>query len=267
MIALEARGLAAPYGLEPGLDLAVEAGAVVGLVGPNGAGKSTLLRCLSGALRPTAGEVRLMGDPLPALDRRTRARRLGVMPQEEPRLEGFTVRESVELGRLPHLPRFGGLRAVDRQAVQAALEMADVAPLADRLTPTLSGGEHQRVRVARALAQGPEVLLLDEPEAHLDLGHRSALMALLVRVNRARGLTVLAALHALDVAALYCDRLVLMDRGRIVAAGPPEAVLTAERLAAVYRTAVWVEPDPITGRPRLGPRRDPDSNEDPEDGP
>lgn len=259
MIALRATGVAAPYGLEPGLDLSVEAGQIVGLVGPNGAGKSTLLRILGGALRPTAGEVTLHGDRLDALDRRTRARRLATVCQEEPRLEGFTVREAVELGRLPHLRRFGGLTAADRDAVQAALEMADVAPLSGRDAATLSGGEYQRVRIARALAQAPRTLLLDEPEAHLDLGHRTALMALLARINRARGLTVLAALHALDVAALFCDRLVLMDRGRIVATGAPAEVLTAERLAAVYGAPVWVEPGP-DGRPRLGPLRPPEES-------
>jgi len=255
--AQQAQGLVAPYGIEAGLDLTVRAGRIVGLVGPNGAGKSTLLRCLSGALRPTAGTLWLHGEPLEGLGRRARARILAVVPQEEPRLEGFTVRQAVELGRLPHLNRFGGLAAADRQAVQTALEMADVAGLADRMSTTLSGGEYQRVRIARALAQAPRTLLLDEPEAHLDLGHRAALMDLLVRVNRARGLTVLAALHALDLAALYCDELVLMDRGRVVATGTPGDVLTAERLSAIYRSPVWVEPGP-DGRPRLGPLRSAD---------
>lgn len=253
--AFSVRGLAAPYGLAPGLDLDIAAGAIVGLVGPNGAGKSTLLRCLSGALAPTAGAIALHGAPLGALDRRARARRLAVVPQEEPRLDGFTVRAAVELGRLPHLRRWRGLTPEDHRAVDAALTMADISDLADRPTGTLSGGEHQRVRIARALAQAPDTLLLDEPEAHLDLGHRVALMALLARINRRSGLTVVAALHALDVAALYCDRLVLLESGRVVAEGPPDAVLTAERVEAVYGCPVWVESDPATGRPRLGPHR------------
>lgn len=259
--ALEARGLDASYGLAAGLDLSVEAGAITGLVGPNGAGKSTLLGCLAGRLRPTAGEVWLHGERLDGLDRRTRARTLALMPQEEPRPEGFTARDVVELGRLPHLGRFGGLGEADRRAVQDGLALAGVEALAERPIETLSGGEYQRVRIARALAQAPRTLLLDEPEAHLDLGHRAALMAVLTRANRARGLTVLAALHALDVAALYCDRIVLMDRGRIVGHGTPGEVLTAPRLSAVYGCPVWVEPGP-DGRPRLGPLRDRDPREE-----
>ena len=252
--AFEVLGLTAPFGLAPGLDLALPAGRIIGLVGPNGAGKSTLLGCLSGRLTAVAGEVRLHGARLDAIDRRARARALALMPQEEPRPEGFSVRDVVELGRLPHLPRFGRLSAADHRAVRDALTLAGVDGLAGRAVETLSGGEYQRVRIARALAQAPETLLLDEPEAHLDLGHRSGLMALLARANRTRGMTVIAALHALDVAALYCDRLVLIDRGRLVAEGRPAEVLTAERLAAVYGHPVWVEPGP-DGRPRLGPLR------------
>lgn len=256
MSALEARGLRMPYGLADGLELSVPAGCIMGLVGPNGAGKSTLLRILCGALRPTGGAVRIDGEPLADIDRRRRARTLAAMPQEEPRPEGFTVREAVELGRLPHLTRFGRLGPDDHAAVDDALALAALDALAERPVETLSGGEHQRVRIARALAQAPRILLLDEPEAHLDLGHRAALMDLLVRANRSRGLTVLAALHALDVAALYCDRIALMQAGRIVAVGPPAEVLTAERIAAVYGSPVWVEPGP-DGRPRIGPLRTP----------
>ncbi len=252
--ALEARGIAAAYGIAPGLDLAVPQGGITGLVGPNGAGKSTLLGCLAGRLRPTAGEITLFGERLDRRDRRALARTLALMPQEEPRPDGFTVRDVVELGRLPYLGRFGRLSDADREAVHAGMSLAGVEAFAARPIDSLSGGEYQRVRIARALAQEPRVLLLDEPEAHLDLGHRSALMALLARANRRRGLTVVAALHALDVAALYCDRIVLMDRGRIIASGPPAAVLTAERLGAVYGSPVWVEPGPDS-RLRLGPVR------------
>jgi iron complex transport system ATP-binding protein len=167
----------------------------------------------------------------------------------------------VELGRLPHLSRFGGPSAVDRAAVDDALAAAGVSALADRPAESLSGGEYQRVRIARALAQGfstnpnsPAVMLLDEPEAHLDLGHRLAVLALLARLNRTRGLTVVAALHDLDAAALYSERLVMLARGRVVADGTPAEVLTAERVAAVYGARVRVDID--EGRPRVLARRE-----------
>jgi len=240
-----------PYGLHAGLRVDIERGRVVGLVGPNGAGKTTLIRCLSGEL--SADRVQLEGRPLSRDDARSRARRIAVLRQEEPRPEGFTARAVVELGRLPHLPRWGGPRAADLAAVDRAMADTDVTALAERRVETLSGGEYQRVRIARALAQSPSLLLLDEPEAHLDLGHRTALLALLSRINRKTGLTVVAALHALDVAALYCDRVILMDAGRAVASGPPAEVFTAERLTATYGVPVWVEggPDGL----RLGPGR------------
>lgn len=253
MSLLSVHGLTVPYGLAPGLDLAITRGEFVALVGPNGAGKSTLLRCLAGGLAPVAGEVRLDGAPITTLSRRARARRVAVVPQEEPRLAGFCAREVVELGRLPHLPRLRGLDAADRRAVDDALAAAGVAELADRDAETLSGGEYQRVRIARALAQAPEVMLLDEPEAHLDLGYRMAVMALLARLNQERALTVVAALHDLDAAALYAERIVVLDAGRVVADGPPVEALTAERVEAVYRTPVRVEV--VDGRPRVLARR------------
>ncbi|MCB9526787.1 MAG: ABC transporter ATP-binding protein [Myxococcales bacterium] len=251
---LEARGVVAPFGLAAGLDLAVEAGAFVALVGPNGAGKSTLLRLLAGGLRPVGGGVTLDGAPLAAMTARDRARRVAIVPQDEPRLDGFAVRAVVELGRMPHLGRFGGLGAEDHAAVDDALAATGVTALAGRAAESLSGGEYQRVRIARALAQRPAVMLLDEPEAHLDLGHRNALLALLARLNRARGLTVIAALHDLDAAALYAERLVMLDGGQVVADGAPAAVLTAARVEAVYRTRVQISDD--AGRPRVRARRE-----------
>ena len=251
---LQVVGATAPFGLAPGLDFSVAAGAFVALVGPNGAGKSTLLRLLGGGLRPVAGEVRLDGARLDALGGKARARRIATVPQEEARLEGFSVRAVVELGRLPHLSRFGGPSAVDRAAVDDALAAAGVSALDDRPAESLSGGEYQRVRIARALAQGAAVMLLDEPEAHLDLGHRLAVLALLARLNRSRGLTVVAALHDLDVAALYSERLVMLAEGRVVADGTPAEVLTAERVGAVYGAQVRVDID--EGRPRVLARRE-----------
>lgn len=251
---LEARGVVAPFGLAAGLDLTIAAGSFIALVGPNGAGKSTLLRLLGGGLRPVGGVITLDGAPLAAMSARERARRVAIVPQDEPRLDGFAVRAVVELGRMPHLRRFGGLGAADHAAVDDALEAAGVAELARRAAESLSGGEYQRVRIARALAQRPAVMLLDEPEAHLDLGHRNALLALLARLNRARGLTVVAALHDLDAAALYGERLVMLDGGRVVADGAPGAVLTAARVEAVYRTRVQIDDD--AGRPRVRARRE-----------
>ncbi len=251
---LVAERLAAPFGVAPGLDLRVAAGAFVGVVGPNGAGKSTLLRLLAGVLRPTGGAVMLKGRPLADRPRRAVARVMALVPQEGGLADDFTVAEAVALGRHPHRSRFGAWRAEDADAVAQALAAADLEALRDRPVQALSGGERQRVLFARALAQAPEIMLLDEPTAHLDLAHRQRLLDLLAARHRA-GLTVICVLHDLNLAALYCDRLVLMAGGRIVADGAPAAVLTADALATHYGAAVDVVPHPTHGAPQILARR------------
>ena len=221
------------------VSLRVAAVEMVGLLGPNGAGKSTLLRLGAGALRPQAGVVRLGGADIQRLSRREVARRLAVAPQEFAVQFAYTVRQIVELGRLPHHDIFSLTRREDAAAIEAALEAAGVAHLADRVFNDLSGGERQRVLIALTLAQGSPILLLDEPTAHLDIRYQIETLELLRRLNAERDLTVIAALHDLNLAARYFPRLLLF-RETIVADGPPAHVLDATLLSEVYETPVRV---------------------------
>ena len=236
------------------LTLEVRHGEFVGVVGPNGSGKSTLVRALSRTLRPARGVVLLAGRDLYAdVSARDAARQIGVVPQDSQAAFDFTVREVVEMGRAPRLPRrpFAAATAGDALAVREALRLAGVEALSERAVTTLSGGERQRTLLARALAQEPDVLLLDEPTAHLDLRHQTQMLALARALAHEHGKAVLAVLHDLNLAAGYCDRLLLLHEGHIVAQGTPEEVLTAANLRQVYGVRVWVRRHPLTGRPWL----------------
>ncbi|WP_141015039.1 ABC transporter ATP-binding protein [Nocardioides sambongensis] len=214
-------------------------GSVVGLLGPNGSGKTSLLRMLAGLRRPTSGRIVLDGADLAGLPRRDLARRVALVEQDVSTDQDPTVREVIDLGRIPHRPAWSGDRAVDRAAVAAAAATTDVADRLDRRYSTLSGGERQRVQIARALAQEPSVLLLDEPTNHLDVRHQLELLALVRRTP----VTVVAALHDLNLAATFCDRLLVLAGGRVVADGPPREVLTAELVAEVYGVRARVVED------------------------
>ena len=232
--------------------LDVRPGVFLGIVGPNGSGKSTLVRALSRALRPLSGAVLLdESDLYAALSAREAARAIGVVPQETAVSLDFTVREVVRMGRAPHLPRrpFASETAEDEKIVAEAMRAARVEELADRTVPTLSGGERQRVLFARALAQQPDVILLDEPTAHLDLRHQAETLTLARDLAHDGGKAVLAVLHDINLASAYCDVLVLLHAGRIAAQGTPEQVVTAENLQAVYGARVWVRRHPASGRP------------------
>jgi len=258
-IALQARNLSFAYFNTPVLrevSLALHSGERVGLIGPNGSGKTTLLRCLSGVLLPSQGEVSLDGLALRRLSRQEIARRIAVVPQELLVPFAFTVREMVGMGRLPHVA--GGWQALlrgenqaDRRAIEAAMLATGTVDLADRLFNELSGGERQRVMIALALAQEPEVLLLDEPTVHLDLAHQVEVLELIARLNGERGFTVLAVLHDLNLAALYFPRLVLLEGGRIVGEGTPAQVLSEETIARVFGATVRVQPHPTADRPHI----------------
>ena len=226
--------------LADGIALTVAPGAVVGLIGPNGAGKTTLLRLAAGLLTPTAGRIVLDGRPLADWGRREVARRLGYVPQR-PQLDAeFSVRDVVLTGRTPHLGRFQVESAADRRIAAAALDRADLTAFAERPVTALSGGERQRVAIARALAQEPRLLLLDEPTASLDLRHQHEIMALVVALARKSRLGVLVSVHDLNLAARYCDRLAVIDSGRLVADGPPHAALTPALLGEVFGVAASV---------------------------
>ncbi|HEU4783416.1 MAG TPA: ABC transporter ATP-binding protein [Ktedonobacterales bacterium] len=217
----------------------LDAGEMVGLLGPNGAGKSTLLRLGAGTLHPGRGVVRLQGDDIHRLSRREVARRLAVAPQEFSVQFAYTVRQIVELGRMPHHDLLSMPHHEDARAIEAAIEAAGVEHLAERVFNDLSGGEKQRVIIALTLAQEAPILLLDEPTAHLDIHYQIEILELLRRLNAERKLTVLAALHDLNLAARYFPRLILF-RETIVADGPPARVLDAEMLSSVYETQVRV---------------------------
>jgi cobalamin transport system ATP-binding protein len=222
-----------------GVSFHVAPGEMVGLLGPNGAGKSTILKLAAGTLRPQAGRVCLLGDEASRLPRREAARRVAVVPQEFTVQFPYTVRQIVEMGRTPRLNLLGALGAEDHTAVDSALTTTDIAHLADRVFNELSGGERQRVLLALALAQEGHVLLLDEPTAHLDIRWQIETLELLRRLNAERGLTILAALHDLNLAARYFSRLILLNK-RIAADGPPSRALEQELLGAVYGASVTV---------------------------
>ncbi|WP_017609824.1 ABC transporter ATP-binding protein [Nocardiopsis xinjiangensis] len=213
-----------------GVTLDPRPGETVGLLGPNGSGKSTLLRILAGVLGPTAGTVTLDGDPLPRVGRRAVARRVAVVQQNSHTQTEMTVRDVVALGRIPHRRAWAPATADDRRAVDTALGRTGLAGRAEQPWHTLSGGERQRVQIARALAQEPSELLLDEPTNHLDIQYQLDLLELAVSLP----VTTVIALHDLNLAAMYCDRLLVLRDGRAVAEGTPGQVLTPELIGEVY---------------------------------
>jgi iron complex transport system ATP-binding protein len=232
-----------------GVSLEARDGEVVALIGPNGSGKSTLLRVAAGMLKPSSGQALLDGDDLSRLAAKERARRVAVVPQEAPVPSGLFVREMVALGRTPYVRVLLGPTARDRHAVEDALGAVGVRDLADRRVDELSGGERQRVILARALAQEPRLLLLDEPTANLDLHHQVAMLELVRGLTREHGLAVVAAVHDLQLAALYCDRVILLSQGRVVSQGSPETVLTPPLLLETFEQRVVLSAHPTHGVP------------------
>jgi iron complex transport system ATP-binding protein len=216
------------------VDLHVDAGERVALVGPNGAGKSTLLRAIAGLVEPAAGSIELTGSPLVRLDRLAVARRLAVVPQLPQLPFATTVEEVVALGRLPHERLIRGLRPADRAAIAAAIDRVGVGHLLGRDARELSLGERQLVLLAVAVAQDAPVLVLDEPTVHLDLRHQVEVMELLADLNARDGTTIFAVLHDVGLAAHFFPRIVVLDRGRVVADGPPAEALTDETLREVF---------------------------------
>ncbi|WFE30940.1 ABC transporter ATP-binding protein [Micromonospora sp. WMMD975] len=227
--------------------LTAETGAVIGLVGPNGSGKSTLLRSIYRAIRPDRGAVLIGQTDVWRLPARKAGRLRAVVTQDQELHNDFSVRDVVALGRVPHQGLLDRETADDREVVAGALERVGMTWARSRLFATLSGGERQRVLLARALAQQTPVLLLDEPTNHLDIGAQLELLDLV----RDLGLTTICALHDLDHALAYCDELVLLRGGRVVAAGGPVDVLTPQRLTDVFGVRGAFTTHPLTGRPHL----------------
>lgn len=234
----------------------IRAGEFVGIVGPNGSGKTSLLKLLGKVLRPKAGTIRLRGRDLATIPQDEVARTVAMVPQESHQVFPFTVFETVLMGRHPHHGSTwrAGFRWEDEEDLdiaREAMEATDVAHLQDRAVTDLSGGERQRCWIARALAQAPQVLLLDEPTAFLDLPHQIDISALLRRLADRQGLTLLMISHDLNMAGQYADRMLMMKEGALVAAGTPEEVIRPDVLEAVYGCDVLVDRHPESGRPRV----------------
>jgi iron complex transport system ATP-binding protein len=259
--AIELSGLAFGYGerlLFDGFNLDIAAGEFLGVIGPNGAGKSTLLKLVAGLLRPSRGSVRILGRGLGEVSRADVARTIGVVLQENPFTFDYTVADVVMMGRNPYLGRFQSPGKQDRKVVADALEFVDALFLRDERINAISAGERQRVVLARALAQEPQILLLDEATSHLDIAHQQMIAGILVELNR-RGTTIVLLSHDLNLAALYCSRILLLDKGRAAACDVPEAVITAKLIRSVYGVEPIVTRHPETGRPQVmlpmaGPR-------------
>jgi iron complex transport system ATP-binding protein len=253
---LQIQSLSVHYGSRQilyNLNLVVRTGEVLAVVGPNGAGKSTLIRAASGVLRPSDGQVAVNGQNLATLSDMQRARLLAVVPQNNQLPGTFSVYQTVLLGRTPYLNWLGHTGPTDHAMTQLALEQTQISSLANRLVGDLSGGEKQRVLLARALAQDASLLLLDEPTTYLDLQHQSSLLNLIRELCQEKTLAVLIVLHDLNLASVYADRVALLVDGKLQAMGSPEQVLTSETLTAVYHVPVHVIPHPEYGTPLVLP--------------
>jgi iron complex transport system ATP-binding protein len=247
--AVELRGVSVDLDRRPvlrDLDLTVPGGARLGLIGPNGSGKTTLLRAVAG-LVPHRGQVQIGDAPPGSLSRRELARRIALVPQTPAVPAGITVSDYVLLGRTPYIPYLGTETRRDLAIVADVLDHLDLGAFAGRALDSLSGGERQRAVLARALAQQAPVLLLDEPTTGLDVGHQQQVMELVDTLRRDLELTVVSAMHDLTLAGQFADQLVLLDGGRVAAAGPARAVLTEEAIARHYHASVRVLEDPGGG--------------------
>lgn len=241
-----------------GLTFVCSRGEFVGILGPNGSGKTTLLRTASGFLRPQQGAVYLDGEELLSMDAQKVAKKLAVVTQTSSFSFPFSVSEYVLMGRAPHLGRFKREKARDYEIARRAMELTQVHCLADRFVTELSGGEQRRVSIARALAQEPTILFLDEPTAALDINYQVSVMAMLRGLARDAKMALVAVLHDLNLASLYCDRLVLIARGQVYAAGEPQEVITRQNIKDVYGSSVDVTLSPLTGRPFVLPVEKPE---------
>lgn len=231
------------------LSLTFPEGRVCGLIGHNGSGKSTLLKMLGRHQPPSSGEVLLNDVPLPLWESKAFAREVAYLPQQLPAAEGMTVRELVAIGRYPWHGALGRFRQEDRQQVEEAIALVDLKPLANRLVDSLSGGERQRAWLAMMVAQNSRCLLLDEPTSALDIAHQVEVLGLIQRLSRERGLTVIAVLHDINMAARYCDHLVALRGGEMIAQGPANSLMQGAVLEQIYGIPMGILPHPAGGAP------------------
>jgi iron complex transport system ATP-binding protein len=226
-------------------------GEFIGVIGPNGSGKTTLLKVLYRLLSPQRGEVLFERVPLKKMSQRDIAKRIGVVAQETYPVFPFRVIEIVLMGRSPYLGHLMFESEKDLEIAKKAMEWTEILPISERPIDELSGGERKRVFIARALAQEPEVILLDEPTANLDIHHQMEFLDLILALNREKGLTILMASHDLNLASEFCDRLILLQKGGIFKMGSPQEVITRENIERVYGCGVWVDQNPVSGMPRI----------------
>ncbi|EOI1329148.1 TPA: Fe(3+) dicitrate ABC transporter ATP-binding protein FecE [Citrobacter koseri] len=248
---IRCENLTAGYGdkrILDGLSVTLPAGQITALLGPNGCGKSTLLKCLARLLIPQSGTLHIAGKPLSAFSPRALSRHLALLPQQHMTPEGITVRELVSYGRSPWLPLWGRLSRDDHQHVNRAMAQTHTDALADRRLTELSGGQRQRVFLAMVLAQDTPIVLLDEPTTWLDINHQVELMALMQMLKQA-GKTVVTVLHDLNQASRYCDHLVVLAQGNVIAQGQPVDVMQPELLRNVFQVDAEIHPEPLTGKP------------------
>ncbi len=228
-----------------------EKGEFIGLIGPNGSGKTTLLKLLSRLLSPQKGEILFDDRPLRKMQRREIAQRIAVVTQEAHLLFPFSVLEIVLMGRTPYLGRKMFESKKDLDIARKAMEWTETLSLSERAIDELSGGERKRVFIARALAQEPDVILLDEPTANLDIHHQIDFLDLILNLNQAKGLTIVMASHDINLASEFCDRLILLEQGSVYKMGAPQEVITQENIQRVYGCEVWVDENPVSGMPRI----------------
>ncbi len=229
----------------------IRRGDFFGIIGPNGCGKSTLLKLLSRVLVPSAGTIRFEGRDIRRMSLKAFSRKAAFVAQDTSIHFSFTVREIVLMGRIPHLGRLQPESAYDVAVAREALALTDASPLEHKTIDALSAGERQRVIIAKALAQQPTLLFLDEPTSHLDIGHQIQILDLLKKLNRGNTLTIAIVLHDLNLASEYCNRIMLLNDGAVVREGIPEEVLTYRAIEEVYKTIVVVNKNPVSSKPHI----------------
>jgi len=251
---IEAKNIICGYQDKPVLrdtSFAIQEGEFLGIIGPNGSGKSTLLRTLSRCLKPYAGAIHYRNKDIYAIPAQELAKEFAFVAQDTAFNFSFTVWEIVLMGRIPYLARMQGETSHDLEVARESMRTTDTLPLADRYVSALSSGERQMAIIAKALTQEPKVLFLDEPTSHLDIGHQVHILNLIRELNQGQKITVITVLHDLNLASEYCDRILLLDKGRIYKIGTPHEVLTFQNIEQVYNTLVIVNQNPITQNPHI----------------